>query len=53
MNANIVRQSFEIDVRKTLSILTFIDDYNYYMRDVDLVNQYRVAYKTYKLIRKS
>ena len=52
-NVVIVRQSFEEDVRKTLSISTFINDYNHYMRDVDLVNQYRTAYETYKLIRRS
>ena len=52
-NVNIVRQSFGTDVQKTLSIPTFIDDYNHHMRDVDLVNQYRTAYEMYKLIRRS
>ena len=37
-NAVIVRQSFGEDIRKTLSISIFIDDYNHYMRDVDLIN---------------
>ena len=37
-NVNIVRQSCEKEVRKTLFIFTFIDDYNHYIRNVDLVN---------------
>ena len=37
-NVVIVRQSFKEEIRKTLSISTFIDDYNHHMRDVDLVN---------------
>ena len=52
-NVNIVRQSFKKEVRKSLSIPTFINDYNYYIRDVDLVNQYRTVYETYKSIRRS
>ena len=52
-NVNITRQSFEKEIRKILSISTFIDDYNYYIRDVNLVNQYRTVYETYKSIRKN
>ena len=52
-NIIVVRQSFKEEVRKTLSISTFINDYNYYIKDVNLVNQYRTMYETYKLIRKS
>ena len=52
-NAAIARQSFREDVRKTLSIFTFIDDYNHYIRDVDLTNQYRTAYETYKSIKRN
>ena len=52
-NANIARQPFREEIRKTLSIPTFIDDYNHYMGGVDLINQYRAAYKTHKSIRRS
>ena len=38
INIIIVRQSFKEEVRKTLSISKFINDYNYYIRNVDLVN---------------
>ena len=37
-NVAIAHQSFREDVRKTLSISTFINDYNHHMRDVNLVN---------------
>ena len=37
-NAVIARQPFGKDVRKTLSISTFIDDYNHHIKDVDLTN---------------
>ena len=52
-NANIVCQSFKIDVQKTLFIFTFINDYNHHIRNVDLVNQYKVTYETYKLIKRN
>ena len=52
-NVVITRQSFGKEVRKTLSISTFIDNYNHYMRDVDLVNQYRITYEMHKSIRRS
>jgi Transposase IS4 len=52
-NVVIARQPFGDKVRKPLSILTFIDDYNHYIGGVDLVNQYRAAYETYKSIRRS
>ena len=53
MNAVIARQSFREEVRKTLSISTFINDYNHHMRGVDLINQYRAAYETHKPIRRN
>ena len=53
INAVIARQPFREEVRKTLSIPTFIDDYNHHMRGVDLINQYRAAYETHKSIRRS
>ena len=37
-NAVIVCQSFRKEVRKTLFISIFINDYNHYIRDVDLTN---------------
>ena len=52
-NVNITRQSFKKEVRKILFISIFINDYNHYMRDVDLINQYRIVYETYKSIKKS
>ena len=52
-NAVIVRQSFREEVRKTLSISTFINDYNHYIRDVDLTNQYRTVYEMHKSIRRN
>ena len=52
-NAVMIRQSFKKDVRKTLFIFTFIDDYNHYIKDVNLTNQYRITYETYKSIKKN
>ena len=37
-NVTITCQSFKEEVRKTLSISKFIDDYNHYTRNVNLVN---------------
>ena len=37
-NIVITRQSFEKKVQKTLFILIFINDYNYYIKDVNLIN---------------
>ena len=37
-NTVITRQSFKEEVRKTLFILIFIDDYNHYIKDVNLIN---------------
>ena len=53
INAAIARQPFREEVRKALSILKFIDDYNHYMGGVDLINQYRATYETHKSIRRS
>ena len=53
INITIVRESFGEEVYKTLSISKFINDYNHYMRDVDLVNQYRIVYETYKSIKRN
>ena len=33
---------------KRLSIPCFIDDYNQYIRGVDLANQFRESYETYR-----
>jgi Transposase IS4 len=52
-NTAIARQPFGDEVRKPLSISTFIDDYNHYIGGVDLANQYRAAYETHKSIRRS
>ena len=52
-NTVITRQSFEEEVRKTLSIFTFINDYNHYIKDVYLTNQYRTVYEIHKSIKKS
>jgi Transposase IS4 len=52
-NVAIARQPFGDEVRKPLSIPTFIDDYNHYIGGVDLANQYKAAYKTHKSIRRS
>ena len=37
-NVIITRQSFEKEVQKTLSISIFINDYNHYIRDINLIN---------------
>ena len=37
-NVVIIRQLFKKKVRKTLFIFTFINDYNYYIKDVNLIN---------------
>ena len=49
-NRRIVRKVFGDDYIKDLQIPCFIDDYNQYMGGVDLANQFREAYETYKLI---
>ena len=52
-NTVIARQLFGEDVRKTLSIFTFIDDYNYHINDINLTNQYRTVYEMHKSIRRN
>ena len=47
-NGRIVRKVFRDEYVKELSIPRFIDDYNHNIGGVDLANQYREAYKTYK-----
>jgi hypothetical protein len=47
-NARIVQKAFGSEHTKKLEIPLFIDDYNYYMGGVDLANQFRVAYETYR-----
>ena len=37
-NVIITRQSFEKKIRKILFISIFIDDYNHYIRDINLIN---------------
>jgi hypothetical protein len=40
---------FDNFLRKELEIPIFIDNYNHYMNGVDLANQYRAGYETYRL----
>jgi hypothetical protein len=47
-NGRIIRKVFADEPTKSLSIPCFIDDYNQYMRGVDLANQFREAYETYR-----
>jgi hypothetical protein len=47
-NGRIVREVFGTDSVKELRIPCFIDDYNQNMGGVDLANQFREAYETYK-----
>jgi hypothetical protein len=47
-NRRIIRKVFKEEPIKELLILCFIDDYNYYIRGVDLANQFRELYKTHK-----
>jgi len=49
-NAIIARKPFRDDVRKKLSIPTFINDYNYKMGGVDIGKKYKTKYETYKLV---
>ena len=47
-NGRIIRQIFGDEPTKELTIPCFIDDYNHYMRDVDLANQFRESYETHR-----
>jgi hypothetical protein len=47
-NKRIIRKVFKYDYIKKLLIPRFIDNYNYYIRGVDLINQFKELYKTYK-----
>ena len=47
-NGRLVREVFGDESIKKLEIPCFIDDYNHFMGGVDLANQYREAYETYK-----
>jgi len=47
-NARIARKAFSSEHIKKLEIPLFIDDYNHYIGGVNLANQFRVAYETYK-----
>ncbi len=40
-NANIIRKVFGDLLFILLDVLTWVDDYNYYINSVDLVNQHR------------
>jgi hypothetical protein len=46
----IIRQVFQGQNTKELIIPYFINNYNYYIRGIDLANQFREVYKTYKPI---
>jgi hypothetical protein len=48
INGRIVRKIFGEEYIKELPIPCFIDDYNYDMGGVDLANQYRELYETYR-----
>jgi hypothetical protein len=47
-NAAIARAPFGDEVRRQLEIPIFIDDYNHYMGGIDIANQYRSSYETYR-----
>ena len=47
-NARIARKAFSSKHTKKLEIPLFIDDYNYYIRGVDLANQFKAAYETHR-----
>lgn len=47
-NSHIVQAIFREESTKELLIPSFIDDYNHYIGGVDLANQYRESYKTYR-----
>ncbi|PVH75547.1 hypothetical protein DL98DRAFT_518555, partial [Cadophora sp. DSE1049] len=52
-NSRIVRQIFKEDYTKELHIPRFIDNYNHHIRRVDLANQFREAYKTYRTTQRN
>jgi hypothetical protein len=45
--ARITREPFGDNSIKILSIPTFIDDYNHFLRDIDQSNQLRAAFTTH------
>ena len=47
-NRRIVRKVFGEDYVKELQIHCFIDDYNHNIGGIDLANQFRESYKTYR-----
>jgi hypothetical protein len=47
-NGRIVRKVFGSDYIKDLQIPCFINDYNQYIGGIDLANQFREVYETYK-----
>ena len=47
LNAKITREPFRDKPMKILSIPTFIDNYNHYIRGVDKLNQLRASFTTY------
>lgn len=47
-NNRVVHQVFRSDLTKELEIPVFINDYNYHIGGVDIANQFREAYKTYR-----
>jgi hypothetical protein len=46
-NAKITREPFKDKSTKILFIPTFIDDYNYYIKGIDQLNQLRASFTTY------
>ena len=53
INARIIRKVFSDKHIKKLEIPQFINDYNDYIRGINLINQFKVIYKTYKAINKN
>ena len=49
-NRRIVKKVFGDNSIKELQITYFIDDYNHYIGDIDLANQYQEGYETYRTI---
>jgi hypothetical protein len=52
-NGRIVRKVFEEASTKELQIPCFIDDYNQYIGDVDLANQFRESYETHRITQRN
>jgi hypothetical protein len=47
-NGQIIRRVFSDNPKKELQIPCFINNYNHYMRGVDVANQYKELYEIYR-----